>query len=75
MFRRAGKWVWRPERVVLAEGCGRVADGGMAGVIVAGWLVLLPWWASVRVARRVFLGARRTRAQLQTPVGAEKILV
>jgi hypothetical protein len=43
MFRRAGKWMWRLKRVVLVEGCGGVAGGAMAGVVVAGWLVLLPW--------------------------------
>jgi hypothetical protein len=32
MLKRAEKWMWRPERVVLVVGCGGVAGCSMAGV-------------------------------------------
>jgi hypothetical protein len=42
MFKRAEKWMWLPERVVLVEGCGGMAGGAMAGVVAADELKLFP---------------------------------
>jgi hypothetical protein len=36
VIKRAGKCMWRPERVAFMEGCCGVAGGGMAGVGLAG---------------------------------------
>jgi hypothetical protein len=36
VLKRAGKCMWRPERVVFVEGCCGVAGGGMAGVGLVG---------------------------------------
>jgi hypothetical protein len=41
MLKRAGKWMWRQERVVHVKGCGGVADDVTARVASTGGLKVL----------------------------------
>jgi hypothetical protein len=41
MLKQAGKWMWRPERVVRVVGCGSVAGGAMARVALSDRLKVL----------------------------------